>query len=70
MGLGTKTYWLIDRQSQCDFDFDLLCRKFPVSLESPDRYSSLVAESLVGAEYTKFLGVSTAKSGTEMFLLI
>jgi hypothetical protein len=22
MGLDTKTYWLIDRQSQCDFDFD------------------------------------------------
>jgi hypothetical protein len=24
MGLDTKTYWLTDRQSQCDFDFDLL----------------------------------------------
>jgi hypothetical protein len=22
-GLDTKTDWLIDRQSQCDFDFDL-----------------------------------------------
>jgi hypothetical protein len=22
MGLDTKTYWLTDRQSQCDFDFD------------------------------------------------
>jgi hypothetical protein len=22
MGLDTKTYWLADRQSQCDFDFD------------------------------------------------
>jgi hypothetical protein len=21
MGLGTKTYWLTDRQSQSDFDF-------------------------------------------------
>jgi hypothetical protein len=21
MGLDTKTYWLTDRQSQCDFDF-------------------------------------------------
>jgi hypothetical protein len=21
MGLDTKTYWLIERQSQCDFDF-------------------------------------------------
>jgi hypothetical protein len=24
MGLDTKTYWLTDRQSQCDFDFELL----------------------------------------------
>jgi hypothetical protein len=23
MGLDTKTYWLTDRQSQCDCDFDL-----------------------------------------------
>jgi hypothetical protein len=22
MGLNTKTYWLTDRKSQCDFDFD------------------------------------------------
>jgi hypothetical protein len=22
MGLDTRTYWLTDRQSQCDFDFD------------------------------------------------
>jgi hypothetical protein len=22
MGLDTKTYWLTDRQSQCDIDFD------------------------------------------------
>jgi hypothetical protein len=22
MGLDTKTYWLADSQSQCDFDFD------------------------------------------------
>jgi hypothetical protein len=22
MELDTKTYWLTDRQSQCDFDFD------------------------------------------------
>jgi hypothetical protein len=23
MGLDTKIYWLTDRQSQCDFEFDL-----------------------------------------------
>jgi hypothetical protein len=27
MGLGTKTYWLTDRQSQCDFDFDFDYRR-------------------------------------------
>jgi hypothetical protein len=30
MGLDTKTYWLTDRQSQCDFDFDFwLSKKRP-----------------------------------------
>jgi hypothetical protein len=24
MGLDTKTYYLTDRQSQCDFDFDFV----------------------------------------------
>jgi hypothetical protein len=24
MGLDTKTYWLTDRQSQYDFDFELI----------------------------------------------
>jgi hypothetical protein len=24
IGLDTKTYWLTDRQTQCDFDFDFL----------------------------------------------
>jgi hypothetical protein len=28
MGLDTKTYWLTDRQSQCNFDFDLVDREF------------------------------------------
>jgi hypothetical protein len=26
MGLDAKTYWLTDRQSQCDFDFDFELR--------------------------------------------
>jgi hypothetical protein len=26
MGLNTKTYWLTDRQSQCDFDFGWVSR--------------------------------------------
>jgi hypothetical protein len=24
LGLDTKTYWLANRQSQCDFDFQLI----------------------------------------------
>jgi hypothetical protein len=32
MGLDTKTYWLTDRQSQCDFDFD-----FDLSLDDWER---------------------------------
>jgi hypothetical protein len=31
MGLHTKTYWLTDRQSQCDFDFCELFRKSEAS---------------------------------------
>jgi hypothetical protein len=30
MGLDTKTDWLHDRQSQCDFDFDLSSVQFSV----------------------------------------
>jgi hypothetical protein len=38
MGLDTKTYWLTDRQSQCDFDFNLtwvylVVRQSPASKE-------------------------------------
>jgi hypothetical protein len=29
MGLDTKTYWLTDRQSQCNFDFDFEVTIFP-----------------------------------------
>jgi hypothetical protein len=31
MGLDTKTYWLTDRQSQCDFDLSLVVRQSPAS---------------------------------------
>jgi hypothetical protein len=35
MGLDTKTYWPTDRQSQCDFDFDVWegCRELGSVLE-------------------------------------
>jgi hypothetical protein len=43
MGLDTKTYWLTDRQSQCDFDFHL--RRIESSFEKPAcRDMSLGAE--------------------------
>jgi hypothetical protein len=29
MELNIKTYWLTDRQSQCDFDFDFDFQKSP-----------------------------------------
>jgi hypothetical protein len=32
MGLDTKTDWLTDRQSQCDFDFDLLVDRWQAVL--------------------------------------
>jgi hypothetical protein len=31
MGLDTKTYWLTDRQSQCDFEFDFWYKANPVT---------------------------------------
>jgi hypothetical protein len=43
MGLDTKTYWLTDRQSQCDFDFDLnLAADKPTTVQvSNCRFSGL-----------------------------
>jgi hypothetical protein len=37
MMLDTKTYWLTDRQSQCNFDFDLTWLRL---VESPEGFSS------------------------------
>jgi hypothetical protein len=41
VGLDTKTYWLTDRQSQCDFDFD-----FKKSRNQSDINESFVIEIL------------------------
>jgi hypothetical protein len=52
MGLDTKTYWLTDRQSQCNFDFDLTpCGGGP--------NISTVALRVVGGDEkgTQYLGV-------------
>jgi hypothetical protein len=39
MWLDTKTYWLTDRQSQCDFDFDFdfdyVGESFQTNIEFP-----------------------------------
>jgi hypothetical protein len=40
MGLDTKTYWLTDRQTQCDFDF---------AEESPGGISSWEYKDEIGA---------------------
>jgi hypothetical protein len=46
MGLDTKTYWLTDRQSQCDFDFDLTCSSSSSSSSSSSccRHQSEICE--------------------------
>jgi hypothetical protein len=41
MGLDTKTYWLTDRQSHCDFDFDFRLVQSAVQcsvLKSPEEF--------------------------------
>jgi hypothetical protein len=42
MGLETKTYWLTDRQSQCDFDFDLISER--IGTRSTDEYKKSAYE--------------------------
>jgi hypothetical protein len=56
MGLDTKTYWLTDHQSQCDFDFDLLQLEYLVEAGSN---TSAVALRVVGGDEkgTHCLGV-------------
>jgi hypothetical protein len=54
MGLGTKTYWLTDRQSLCDFDFDLDLKTSTVTrrVVGGDEKGSLKSESVkYGHEY-------------------
>jgi hypothetical protein len=37
MGLDAKTYWLTDRQSQCDFDFDFDASPTPPFLSKEEQ---------------------------------
>jgi hypothetical protein len=52
MGLDTKTYWLTDRQSQCDFDFDLTWLHRDPASRKRRRNGSLKSETVkYGREY-------------------
>jgi hypothetical protein len=57
MGLDTKTYWLTDRQSHCDFDFDLSHGSFPGS------NTSTVALRVVGGNEKGSLESEAVKYG-------
>jgi hypothetical protein len=62
MGLDTKTYWLTDRQSQCDFDFDLTESK--VRVEAGSNISTVTLR-VVGGEEKGSLKSEIVKYGCE-----
>jgi hypothetical protein len=59
MGLDTKTYWLTDRQSQYDFDFESYSR-----VEAGSN-TSTVALRVVGGDKKGCLESETVKYGRE-----
>jgi hypothetical protein len=63
MGLDTKTYWLTDRQSQCDFDFDF---DLTVSVSKwMKRYSDQFSESGLVMRYERSKRTEYKKSACE-----
>jgi hypothetical protein len=48
MGLDTKTYWLTDRQSQHDFDFDFVSSE-PIGTGSREEYKKSACEDFMCA---------------------
>jgi hypothetical protein len=62
MGLDTKTYWLIDRQSQCNFEFWTLILEFE-SLSRVEAGSNTSTEALrvVGGDEKGSLEYETVK---------
>jgi hypothetical protein len=62
MGLDTKTYWLTDRQSQCDFDFDLSWNQTRVEAGSN---TSSVTLRVVGGDEKRSLKSEAVKYGYE-----
>jgi hypothetical protein len=57
MGLDTKTYWLTDRQSQCNFDFD-----FESSRVEEGSNTSTVALRVVGGDEKESLKSETERN--------
>jgi hypothetical protein len=63
MGIDTKTYWLTDRQSQCDFDFEAPIRSV-VTYASPNWENAanahlLKLQRLENTEYSALLEILT-----------
>jgi hypothetical protein len=52
MGLDTKTYWLTDRQSQCDFDFELELSKVSEVDNWQNNWEEMTREELDCAKKT------------------
>jgi hypothetical protein len=50
MGLDTKTYWLTDRQSQCDFDFDFGKSRHSTRVEAGSNTSTVTLRVVGGDE--------------------
>jgi hypothetical protein len=61
MGLDTETYWLTDRQSQCDFDFDFESNTELVCGDGVD--TSTAALRVVGGDEKGSLKPETVKYG-------
>jgi hypothetical protein len=60
MGLDTKTYWLTDRQSQCNFNFNSSETQgvyFSRSRRPPESYLTLNGRNIPFVNSAKYLGV-------------
>jgi hypothetical protein len=61
MGLDTKIYWLTDRQSQCDFDFEF---SVETRVEAGSK-TSTVTLRVVGSDKKGSLKSERVKYGSE-----
>jgi hypothetical protein len=54
MGLDTKTYWLTDRQPQCNFDFDFVVQSsYELRVAVAEEAREQAVSSRSTEEYTK-----------------